>query len=375
MRFIAEAVSNGHLSGDGPFTERCHSFLEETLGVARSLLTTSCTHALEMSALLLDLKPGDEVIVPSFTFVSTANAFVIHGARPVFIDIRPDTLNMDADQLESLITERTKAIVPVHYAGVGCQMDKITSVAAKHKLAIVEDNAHGLLGKYNGQFLGTFGAMAALSFHESKNFQCGEGGALLINSPDLVERAEVIREKGTNRKRFFRGEVDKYSWVDVGSSFLPSDILSAYLYAQFEQKDQIQQLRKKIWMRYRDELSEWAASTGVQMPTVPADVEQAYHLFYIILPTPADRVRMIEHLHQNGIKSVYHYVPLHSSEMAERNRWNKRDMPVTEYVSERLLRLPFYNTLSVEDQSLVIQCVKEFKLKLSPKSDLERVNP
>jgi len=374
MRFISEAIANRHTSGDGPFTKRCSSFLEKELGVCRTLLTTSCTHALEMAAILLDIQPGDEVIVPSFTFVSTANAFVLRGAKPVFVDIHRDTLNMDAGQLSSLITERTKAIVPVHYAGIGCEMDVIEQIASQRNIAIVEDNAHGLFGKYKGRYLGTFGALATQSFHETKNFHCGEGGALLINSQHFVERAEIIREKGTNRKRFFRGEVDKYSWVDIGSSLLPSDILAAFLYAQFEQKEQIQNARQEIWSFYRNELQEWAAEQGIQLPTVPDTVEQSYHLFYIILPTPADRVRLIKHLSSSGINAVHHYVPLHSSEMSVKNGWNHRPLPATDFVSERLLRLPFYNSLSSDDQFRVINCLKNFKVTSSKHGDSLQTN-
>lgn len=273
--YMAEAVSNGHISGDGRFTKQCHSLLEQTLGVPRALLTTSCTHALEMAAILLNIKPGDEVIVPSFTFVSTVNAFVLRGAMPVFCDIRPDTLNLDETLLPGLITDKTRAIVPVHYAGVGCEMDIILRIAADRGIAVVEDNAHGLFGKYRGKLLGTFGCLATQSFHETKNLHCGEGGALLINDPAYIERAEIIREKGTNRSRFFRGEVDKYSWVDVGSSYLPSDLLAAFLLAQLESREDIQAKRKLLWNRYLQGLSGWAAANSVRLPIVPQHCEQA----------------------------------------------------------------------------------------------------
>ena len=295
LEYIAGAVASGHLSGDGQFTRRCHEFLEGSLGVPKALLTTNCTHALEMAALLLDIQPGDEVIVPSFTFVSSVNAFVLRGAQPVFIDIRPDTLNLDEAQLERLITPRTKAIVPVHYAGVGCAMDSITEMAQRHQIAIVEDNAHGLFGRYRGQYLGTFGALATQSFHETKNFTCGEGGALLINDPALIERAEIIREKGTNRSRFFRGMVDKYTWVDVGSSYLPSDALAAYLWAQFEEREDIQARRARIWGRYDHELSSWAQANGVRQPIIPPECEQAYHMYYLLLPSLEARTALIAH--------------------------------------------------------------------------------
>jgi dTDP-4-amino-4,6-dideoxygalactose transaminase len=278
FEYMRQAIENRHLSGDGPFTKKCHTLLEGDLGVRKALLTTSCTHALEMSALLLDIQPGDEVILPDFTFVSTVNAFVLRGAKPVFLDVRPDTLNLDESTLEAAITPRTKSILPVHYAGVGCEMDTIMDVAGRHDIPVVEDNAHGLFGKYKGKFLGTFGVMATQSFHETKNFSCGEGGALLINDPMFVERAEIIREKGTNRARFFRGQVDKYTWVDIGSSFLPSDILAAFLYAQLEQREKIQLHRKNIWEMYNVGLSDWASAHNVHVlspdarPRVAAEI-------------------------------------------------------------------------------------------------------
>src|SRR5437763_1680174 len=258
FEYIQQAAENLHLSGDGPFTKRCEEFIEQELGVPRVLLTTSCTHALEMAALLLNIQAGDEVIVPSFTFVSTVNAFILRGARPVFIDVRPDTLNLDESKLEQLITSRTRAVVAVHYAGVGCEMDSILEIAGRHNVAVIEDNAHGLFGKYRGKYLGTFGSLASLSFHETKNFSCGEGGALLVNDPQFIERAEIIREKGTDRRRFFRGEVDKYTWVDLGSSYLPSDILAAFLYAQLETRELIQSRRAQIWSYYNEHLKDWA---------------------------------------------------------------------------------------------------------------------
>ncbi len=272
--YLREAVANGHLSGDGPLTRKCHALLEQILKVPKALLTTSCTHALEMTALLLDIQRGDEVIVPSFTFVSTVNAFVLRGAQPRFVDIRPDTLNMDEKQLGHLITPRTRALVPVHYAGVGCEMDSICGLAGQAELAVVEDTAHGLLGKYRGRYLGSFGSLATLSFHETKNFTCGEGGALLINEPRFIERAEILREKGTNRTRFFRGLVDKYTWVDVGSSYLPSDALAALLYAQLEAREHIQSRRRQIWHRYAEQLQDWAEEQGIVLPVVPPHCEQ-----------------------------------------------------------------------------------------------------
>jgi dTDP-4-amino-4,6-dideoxygalactose transaminase len=358
--YIAEAIANGHISGDGPFTRRCHAFLEHELGVHKVLLTTSCTHALEMAALVLGIQPGDEVIIPSFTFVSTVNAFVLRGARPVFVDARPDTLNLDETALERLITDRTKAIVPVHYAGVGCEMDAILDIAQKHGLAVVEDNAHGLFGKYRGRWLGTFGCLATQSFHETKNFTCGEGGALLINDPCYVERAEIIREKGTNRSRFFRGQVDKYSWVDIGSSFLPSDLLAAFLFAQLEKKEHIQARRRQIWETYFSGLAEWAYEHGVCLPVVPPHCEQPYHMFYVLLPSLAQRQALIAHLKARGILAVFHYLPLHLSEMGRRLGGQEGDCPVTEAMSERLLRLPFYNDLTDIDQESVLTAIREF---------------
>jgi len=358
--YMAEAIANGHISGDGPFTRKCHALLQQELGVPKVLLTTSCTHALEMAALLLEIKPGDEVIVPSFTFVSTINAFVLRGARPVFIDIRPDTLNMDEMRVERLITRRTKAIALVHYAGVACEMDIIMGIAQRYGLPVVEDNAHALFGKYKGKLLGTFGCMATQSFHETKNITCGEGGALLINEARFAERAEIIREKGTNRSRFFRGLVDKYTWVDVGSSYLPSDILAAFLYAQLEARDRIQSKRQRIWQYYYSHLSPWAAKRGIRLPIVPAQCEQPYHMFYMLLPSLEQRQALISHLKTEGIIAVFHYLPLHLSDMGRRFDGKPGDCPITEDISDRLLRLPFYNSMSEEDQERVVAAIREF---------------
>lgn len=361
LYYISQTIQNGHAAGDGDFTKKCRSLLEEALGVPKVLLTTSCTDALEMTAVLLDIKPGDEVIVPSFTFVSTINAYVLRGAKPVFADIRPDTLNMDETKLEDLITPNTRAIIPVHYAGVGCEMDAIGSIAGKYNIPIVEDNAHGLFGKYKGRYLGTFGSFATQSFHETKNFTCGEGGALLINDPQFIERAEIIREKGTNRSRYFRGQVDKYTWVDIGSSYLPSDILAAFLYAQLEAREEIQKKRRQIWEMYREQLDAWAEERGVQLPKIPAHCEQAYHMFYLLLPSLESRQALIDHLKSRGILSVFHYLPLHLSDMGRQFGGREGDCPVTEDVSDRLLRLPFYNDLSEEDQSKVVEAILEFE--------------
>ncbi len=360
LDYVAEAFRNGHISGDGAFTQKCHALFEEQLGVPKALLTTNCTHALEMAALLLDIQPGDEVIIPDFTFVSTVNAFVLRGAKPVFVDVRPDTLNLDETKLEAVISPRTRAIVPVHYAGVGCEMDEIMAIANRRNIPVVEDNAHGLFGKYRGKFLGTFGQLASQSFHETKNFSCGEGGALLINEPALVERAEIIREKGTNRSRFFRGQVDKYTWVDIGSSYLPSDVLAAFLYGQLEQRDKIQSHRQRVWQTYHNGLQAWAAQNGVQQPFIPAHVEQAYHMYYLLLPNLDTRQRFIQTLREQGIYTVFHYLPLHLSDMGTKFGGQPGDCPVTESVSERLVRLPFYNDLTETDQARVIETIQKF---------------
>jgi dTDP-4-amino-4,6-dideoxygalactose transaminase len=360
FRYIFQALEAGHISGDGRFTKKCHEFFEKELGVKGALLTTSCTHALEMVALLLDIQPGDEVIVPSFTFVSTANAFALRGARPVFCDVRADTLNIDESKLEGLVTARTKAVVPVHYAGVGCEMDAILAFGERNGVAVAEDNAHGLFGKYKGKYLGTFGCLATQSFHETKNFTCGEGGALLVNDPNYIERAEIIREKGTNRNRFFRGQVDKYTWVDLGSSYLPSDVLAAFLFAQLECREQIQAGRRRIWDYYREHLSEWARGSGVQLPIVPGYCEQPFHMFYLLMPSLQARQALIAHLKDREILSVFHYVPLHLSEMGRKWGGKEGDCPVTESVSDRVLRLPFYNDLGEADQARVVSAVCEF---------------
>jgi dTDP-4-amino-4,6-dideoxygalactose transaminase len=361
LKYLHDAFTNRHISGDGPFTKKCQQLLEELLGVPKVLLTSSCTHALEMAAFLVDIQPGDEVICPDFTFVSTVNAFVIRGAKPVFIDIRPDTLNLNESQLERLVTPRTRAVLPVHYAGVGCEMDEIMRVANKYNLVVVEDNAHGLFGRYKGRNLGTIGALATQSFHETKNFTCGEGGALVINDPRYIERAEIIREKGTNRSRFYRGQVDKYTWVDVGSSYLLSDILAAFLAAQLEAREQIQAHRRFVWEYYREHLSGWAEQNGVRLPLIPNTCEQPYHMFYLLLPSLAQRTAFIAHLKQRSILSVFHYLPLHLSDMGRRFGGKPGDCPVTEDLSDRLVRLPFYNTLTEADLEKVIKAIWEFE--------------
>ncbi len=361
MRYMEQAIENGHISGDGEFTQKCHSLLEKTLGVPKVLLTTSCTHALEMAALLLDIQPGDEVIVPSFTFVSTINAFVLRGALPVFADIRPDTLNLDESLLEGLITPHTKAIVPVHYAGVACEMDAILEIAGRHGIVVVEDNAQGLYAKYKGRYLGTFGSMATQSFHETKNFTCGEGGALLINDSACIERAEIVREKGTNRSRFFRGQVDKYTWVDLGSSYLPSDMLAAFLFAQLELADEIQAKRKRIWDYYNKHLPDWAKMHGVRLPVVPEHVEQPYHIYYMLMPSLEARQRLIAYLKERSILTVFHYLPLNTSGMGQQFGGRPGDCPVTEDIADRLLRLPLYTTLTEEQQERVVAALHSFE--------------
>ena len=360
LDYVRDAVDRGHLSGDGFYTRQCQELLSGILGGARVLLTTSCTHALEMAALLLDIGPGDEFVIPSFTFVSTANAFVLRGARPVFADIRPDTLNLDEDRLSSCITSRTRVILPVHYAGVACEMERILEVARAAGAAVVEDNAHGLFGSWRGQPLGTFGALSALSFHETKNVFCGEGGALVINDPALAARAEILREKGTDRSRFFRGEIDRYTWVDVGSSYVPSDLLAAFLLAQLEAREKIQARRCRIWQRYQEELADWALEHGARLPSAPPDCAQPWHLFYLLLPSPEERQALIAHLKGRGVQAVFHYLPLHLSEMGQRFGGQPGDCPVTESVSDRLLRLPCFPGLSEPEQARVIEAVRSF---------------
>ncbi len=339
---ISQAHANGHLSGDGAFTKQCHAWLESTTGCAKALLTHSCTAALEMAALLLDLQPGDEVIMPSFTFVSTANAFVLRGAVPVFVDVRADTLNIDEALIEAAITPRTRAICVVHYAGVGCEMDAILAIAAKHGLKVIEDAAQGIFSTYKGRPLGGIGAMGALSFHETKNVISGEGGALLVNDPSIVERAEIIREKGTNRSQFFRGQVDKYTWVDVGSSYLPGEIVAAFLAAQFEGAEEINRRRLAVWDRYHA----WAAPLEqrglLRRPVVPADCTHNAHMYYLLLQSLAARTRFIDVLKQQGIGAVFHYVPLHSSPAGRRYGRAVGPMQVTDDAGDRLVRMPLW---------------------------------
>ena len=358
---MREAVEGLVISEGGPFTDQCEQLLVDMTGAEAALLTSSCTHALEMAALLLDLEEGDEVVMPSFTFVSTANAFALRGAKPVFADVRSDTLNLDERSLESKITTRTRAVVVVHYAGVGCDMDAIGTIADEAGLSIIEDNAHGLLGSYKGKRLGTFGVMATQSFHETKNLTCGKGGALLLNDADLLDRAKVIRNKGTNRAQFLEGLVDKYTWVGLGSSYQPSDLLSAFLLCQLEARTRIQQKRKEIWQRYHKGLADWARAEGVQQPVVPEHVEQTFHMYYLLLPTAEHRSRFITFLNDNGVNAVFHYVPLNLSPMGESLGAQPGDCPVAEDVSSRLVRLPFFTGLDEANQEIVIGTVREYR--------------
>lgn len=353
---IAQAHANGHLAGDGNFTKRCSRWLEARTGASKALLTHSCTAALEMAALLADIEPGDEVIMPSYTFVSTANAFVLRGAVPVFVDIRPDTLNIDETLIEAAITPRTKAIVPVHYAGVGCEMDVIMAIANKHNLLVIEDAAQAVMAHYKGRPLGSIGHMGALSFHETKNIISGEGGALLVNAPHYAERAEVIREKGTNRSQFFRGQVDKYTWVDIGSSYLPGEIIAAFLAAQMEEADSITRQRLAIWNTYHQWLAEAEKAGKLRRPVVPAHCAHNAHMYYILLPDLEHRTAFIDKLRKVGINSVFHYIPLHSAPAGQSLGRSHGELNVTNEMSERLVRLPLWVGLE-EQQAEVIQHV------------------
>jgi len=358
---IAAAVGDGHLAGDGRFTRQCHQWLEQNLGAKRALLTHSCTAALEMAAILCDLKPGDEVIMPSFTFVSTANAFVLRGAVPVFVDVRRDTFNLDERLIDAALTPRTKAIVPVHYAGVSCEMDAIMDLARQRSLLVVEDAAQGILAEYRGRKLGAIGHLGCLSFHETKNVISGEGGALLVNDERFVARAEVIREKGTNRAQFFRGEVDKYSWVDIGSSYLPSELVGAFLWAQLEQARAINARRMDLCSAYRKGLEPLARSGALALPQPePAGVTGNGHMFYVLLQDLAARTRLIAHLKARGIHSVFHYVPLHSSPAGRKFGRAAGPMTVTDDVSSRLLRLPLYFELDEGDVRHIAAAIREF---------------
>ncbi len=353
LYYIAQAVTMGNLGGDGHFTKRCAELMQERFGIKKILMTPSCTASLEMAAQLCDVGPGDEVIMPSYTFVSTASAFVRMGAKPVFVDIRPDTLNIDETLIEDAITERTKAICVVHYAGVGCEMDRIMAIARDHNLKVVEDAAQGVNSWYNGRALGSIGDLGCYSFHETKNYICGEGGALCINNPEMIQRAEIIRDKGTNRQRFFRGEVDKYTWVDVGSSYVPSEICSAFLYAQLEEMDRISERRREIYQNYRRALQPLEAEGLLQLPMIPEECDSNYHLFYVILPTALKRDEALDQMRNDGVKSVFHYVPLHNSPKGK-ELVGEQVLPVTEELSARLLRMPMYFNLSAEEQEKAV---------------------
>lgn len=358
--YIREAISAEHICGDGIFTKKCSSWLEKETGSAKVLLTTSCTHATEMAALLLDIKPGDEVIMPAYTFVSTADAFVLRGAIPVFVDIRPDTMNLDEKLIEEAITEKTKAIVPVHYAGVACEMDTILEIARKHQLAVVEDAAQGVCAWYKGRALGTLGDYGCFSFHETKNFSMGEGGALLIQDPEQIENAEILREKGTNRSKFFRGQIDKYTWVNYGSSYLPSDMNAAYLWAQLEAADRINADRMSTWKLYEELLSPLRDKGRIELPFVPEECEHNAHMFWIKAADLAERSRLITFLKEAGIQSVFHYIPLHTAPAGQKfGRFHGEDRYTTKE-SERLLRLPLYYGLKEEDTRYIAAKVREF---------------
>jgi dTDP-4-amino-4,6-dideoxygalactose transaminase len=353
LGYADEAQSNFHLSGDGPFTKRCHAWIEQRTGCAKALLTHSCTSALDLAALLLDIKSGDEIILPSYTFVSTANAFVLRGAIPVFVDIRADTLNLDEQLIEAAITPRTRAIVPVHYAGVACEMDSIVAIARRHGLWIVEDAAQGIMACYKGRALGAIGDIGSFSFHETKNIHSGEGGSLLLRDKDLVLRAEIMREKGTDRGRFFRGEVDKYTWQDVGSSFLPNEMTAAFLWAQLEEAERITRERMAIWQRYHERLAPLEQRGLLRRPTIPVDCQHNGHLYYVLLSSEFNRQTVLDHLKANGIHAVFHYVPLHSSPAGLRFGRAQGDLPLTTSLSQRLIRLPIWMGLGEDQQQRV----------------------
>jgi len=353
---VRQSFENLHTSGCGPFTKEAEARIKEITNSKYCLLTTSCTHALEISAILLNFQPGDEIIVPSYTFVSSALAFMMHGATPIFCDIRPDTLNIDEAQIEQLITPRTKAIVVVHYAGIACEMDEIKALTNKHKLTLIEDNAHGLFGTYKGQKLGSIGDLATQSFHETKNVSCGEGGALLVNKSEYFERAEIIREKGTNRSRFFRGQIDKYTWMDLGSSYVISDTLAAILTTQLRLYKDIQAKRRNIWTAYNESLTEWASINGFTVPTVPADREQSYHMYFMLAPNFKTRQAFIQRLKESRIGAVFHYVPLHDSPAAKHyGSPSGSDCPITRSISDRIVRLPFFTGMTEPEQTRVVQ--------------------
>ena len=358
--YISRAIASRKICGDGQFTKKCNAWLEAKTGTSKALLTTSCTHALEMAAILCDIKPGDEVIMASYTFVSTANAFVMRGARVVFVDIRPDTMNIDENLIEDAITDATKAIVAVHYAGVSCEMNKIMEIAGKHGLYVIEDDAQGIMSTYHGKALGTFGDFGCMSFHETKNFSMGEGGALLIRDKALAEEAEIIREKGTNRSKFFRGQIDKYTWVNHGSSYLPSELNAAYLYAQLEEADMINASRLSCWQRYYDGLADLRDAGFIELPTIPRGCVHNAHMFFIKAMNLEERSQLISFLKQNDIGAVFHYIPLHSSPAGLKFGVFYGEDIYTTKESERLLRLPMYYGLTLEEVDIVVGKIKEF---------------
>lgn len=358
LEYIQESIKSGEIVGNAKYTRKCEQLLKNRFNAKKVLLTNSCTDALEMASLLINLEPYDEVIVPSYTFVSTVNAFILHGAKPIFVDIRKDTLNIDETKIEAKITDKTKAIFPVHYAGVACEMDAIMDIAKRHDLFVVEDAAQGVYAKYNDRYLGTIGDLGTYSFHGTKNYTCGEGGAIVINNDDFIERAEIIREKGTNRSQFLRGEIDKYTWVDVGSSYLLSDILAAFLYAQLENLESVNKKRKKIFDFYYENLKDLEDAGKLRLPIIPENCEINYHLFYVLLPSEHDRNCLMDKLKNAGIQAVFHYIPLHSSPMGAKFGYKQDDLPITENISGRLLRLPFYVGLERNDQEFVITMFK-----------------
>jgi len=360
FNYIKEAIEHKKICGDGIFTKRCNNWMEDRFDTPKAMLTTSCTHALEMAAILANVKEGDEVIMPSFTFVSTADAFVVRGAKIVFVDIRPDTMNIDENLIEAAITEKTKAIVPVHYAGIGCEMDKIMEIAKKHNIFVIEDAAQGVMSQYKGKALGTIGDFGCYSFHETKNYTMGEGGAILVNKPQFIERAEIIREKGTDRSKFFRGQVDKYTWVDLGSSYLPSEMNAAYLWAQLEIANEINDYRLGVWNRYYEGLTSLKNDKIIDLPVIPEHCKQNAHMFYIKVKNLTERTRLIEFLKDNGIQSVFHYIPLHNSPYGKKvGVFNGKDVHTT-VESDRLLRLPMYYGLKSEEVDYIVSKIKEF---------------
>lgn len=360
LDYISKAVENHKICGDGEYTKKCNAWIEEKTGTTKCLLTTSCTHATELAALLADIKPGDEVIMPAYTFVSTADAFVLRGATPVFVDIRPDTMNIDETKIEDAITDKTRAIVPVHYAGVACEMDTIMEIAERHHLAVIEDAAQGIMSSYKGKALGTFGDFGCFSFHETKNYSMGEGGALLIRDGKNIEEAEILREKGTNRSKFYRGQIDKYTWVNYGSSYLPSDMNAAYLYAQLEVADEINDARMACWNHYYENLSPLAGTGRIELPHVPEGCVHNAHMFYIKTADIEERSRLIAYLKENGIMAVFHYIPLHTAPAGLRfGRFHGEDRYTTKE-SERLLRLPMYYRLTLSDVNYICDKVKDF---------------